>query len=72
MKMNKVKNIAVLLVAGLLSVACNKFLDKMPDNRTEIDNQDKIRALLASAYNSNTYLKFSEYMSDNVCYRNCQ
>ena len=66
MKMNKVKNIAVLLAAALLTMACNKFLDKMPDNRTEIDNQDKIRALLASAYNSNTYLKFSEYMSDNV------
>ena len=36
MKMNKVKNIAVLLAAALLTMACNGFLDKMPDNRTEI------------------------------------
>ncbi|MBR1706513.1 MAG: RagB/SusD family nutrient uptake outer membrane protein [Bacteroidales bacterium] len=66
MKMNK---ILYMIAAGtaLVSLAgCDKFLDKMPDNRAEINTPEKIRALLVSAYPSNTYLTFNEYMSDNV------
>ena len=55
---------AVIILAGL--TACDKFLDKMPDNRAELNSQEKIRALLTSAYSTGTYLFFSEYMSDNV------
>lgn len=66
MKMNKLNIIAVLLAVAGLSQSCNDFLDKMPDNRAEINTQEKIRALLVSAYPNNTYLMFSEYMSDNV------
>ena len=58
--------LTVAAAAALSLVSCNKFLDKMPDNRTEIDSQEKIQSLLTSAYSSNTYLTFCEYMSDNV------
>ncbi len=66
MKMNKLNIPAVLALAAVFAVSCDDFLDKMPDNRAEIDSQTKIRALLVSAYPDNTYLTFSEYMSDNV------
>ncbi len=34
----------------LLSMAsCEKFLDEMPDNRTEIDSPDKVKQILVSA-----------------------
>lgn len=65
--MKKLNIFAALIVfAGLAFSSCDGFLDKMPDNRAEIDSQEKIRALLVSAYPNNTYLMFSEYMSDNV------
>ncbi len=55
------------LIAGtaLLLSSCNKFLDEMPDNRTEIDTPDKITQILVSAY---PYLasNMQEMMSDNV------
>ncbi len=46
--------------------ACDDFLDKLPDNRAEIDSEDKIALLLVSAYPENDYLLLNEYMSDNV------
>ena len=55
---------AFLMLLGLVS--CDKFLDTMPDNRAEVNSAEKVRALLASGYPSNTYLLFNEYMSDNV------
>ena len=63
----RISSIIAMAAAAVLSlVSCNKFLDTMPDNRTEIDSQQKIQSLLTSAYSSNTYLTFCEYMSDNV------
>lgn len=46
--------------------ACDKFLDVMPDNRTEIDSADKMRALLVSAYPETDYMLLSEFVSDDV------
>jgi len=62
------KNIGYLfLAAALLTAAgCDTFLDKMPDNRTEIDTQEKIQALLTSAYPPTDYMLVTEFMSDNV------
>jgi hypothetical protein len=54
---------ASLMLLGLAS--CDKFLDVMPDNRTELDSADKIRRLLVTAYPSVDYLFFNELMSDN-------
>ena len=57
-------SLAVLsLVGGLTS--CDKFLDKLPDNRTELNSTEKIQKLLVSAYASRTYVRFFEYASDN-------
>lgn len=40
---------AVIGVTIALS-SCNDFLDKMPDSRTEVNNEKKITAILVSAY----------------------
>ncbi len=66
LKMNSLFK-TVLAVAAIASLtACDKFLDKMPDNRAEINSQEKVRALLTSAYSQSTSMLFLEYMSDNV------
>ena len=59
----------IYYILFLLALAgCDSFLDKMPDNRTEIDNQQKIRALLTSAYPATDYMLLTEFMSDNFRY----
>ena len=60
--MKKIQYILCLLALA----GCDKFLDKMPDNRTEIDSQEKIQALLVSAYPPTDYMLVTEFMSDNV------
>ena len=54
---------ASLMLLGLVS--CDKFLDTLPDNRTDLDNAGKIRSLLITAYPQADYLGFNELMSDN-------
>ena len=46
--------------------SCSGFLDKMPDNRTELDKGEKVSQLLVSAYPTATYMQMTELMSDNV------
>ena len=55
-----------LLTLALSLVSCDKLLDVMPDNRTELDTQEKIRSLLVSAYPETDYLLVTEFSSDNV------
>lgn len=50
----------------LMISSCDGFLDKMPDNRTELDNNEKVLQLLVSAYSTGTYVQITELMSDNV------
>ena len=45
---------------------CDKYLDTIPDNRTEIDTPEKISELLVGAYPAASYHAFCEIMSDNV------
>ncbi|WP_447641366.1 MULTISPECIES: RagB/SusD family nutrient uptake outer membrane protein [Chitinophagaceae] len=61
----------LILVVGVASItaSCNKFLDKNPDNRTELNSPDKVRALLATAYPQASYQKMAELMSDNAADR---
>ena len=60
-------NIVYLLATGLLALSsCDDYLDKVPDNRAEVNTEDKISKLLVSAYaghNSNLILEMS---SDNA------
>ena len=52
------------LALGLTS--CNKFLDKMPDNRAEVDSETKVQNILVEAYPQNDYIQVNELLSDNV------
>lgn len=69
MKMSQVmktKYCLMVLAALVGLVACDKFLDVDPDNRTEVNDIGEVNALLGSAYSENDYLVISELMSDNV------
>ncbi|MBR1547610.1 MAG: RagB/SusD family nutrient uptake outer membrane protein [Prevotella sp.] len=54
----------IALSLGLAS--CNDFLDKLPDNRTEANTEEKIEKLLVAAYPTHDHMAFTEYASDNV------
>lgn len=68
----KYKNIIKLPLWGvgglwlLLFCSCNGYLDTLPDNRTEIDTEEKVEYLLTSAYAGNDFQLIAEFMSDNV------
>ncbi len=48
-------------------VSCDDYLDVMPDNRAEIDSEDKIVSLITSAYmTQSSHVLMTEVMSDNV------
>lgn len=46
--------------------SCDDYLDEMPDNRTEIDSEDKVVSLITSAYPDIAYIMLAEIMSDNI------
>jgi len=65
MRYNILFKIAAVGALFLVS-SCNDYLDKMPDNRAELDSKEKIKKLLVSAYPSNDYIRLTELSSDNV------
>ncbi|MCF0188057.1 MAG: RagB/SusD family nutrient uptake outer membrane protein [Bacteroidaceae bacterium] len=54
----------MMLAAGLTS--CNDYLDKLPDDRAEVNTEQKVRDLLVSAYPETTPNLLLELTSDNV------
>lgn len=62
------KYITILAGAALMTAlgSCDDFLSTMPDNRAQLDTEDKIVSLLTSAYSANGYYLLTEFMSDNV------
>ena len=60
------KKIFVFSSAVLLLSSCNDFLDKMPDSRTELDTEEKVTALLVSAYPESHAIVMQEMASDNA------
>lgn len=58
-------NYIVFLFITMLFVSCDSFLDTLPDNRTQLDNQKKITQLLVSAYPKANYSVLAELSSDN-------
>ena len=58
--------IAVALTAATALTSCNDYLDELPDDRAELNTEDKITQLLVSAYPSVTNNLIHEMMSDNV------
>ena len=65
MKLNKNKYIVILGALCVLS-ACNDYLDKMPDNRAEIDTEGEVTKILVEAYPDHDYIVVNEMMSDNT------
>ena len=63
MKRNHIPLLALLLCC---LVGCNKFLDKNPDSRVELDSADKIQKFLVSAYPNRTTAVVTEFSSDNI------
>lgn len=55
------------ILLGTASLAgCKKYLDKEPDNRTQIVSADQLAQLLTTAYPKSNYILFCESMSDNA------
>lgn len=56
----------LIIFAGLM-FSCDDYLDKAPDNRAEIDSEEKVKKLLVSAYSGGGYPAFLfEMFSDNT------
>ncbi len=55
-----------LSVSALAFAGCDDFLDTMPDNRAELDNEAKIQSMLTSAYIDHDPIMVAELVSDNV------
>lgn len=58
--------ISLLITGACLFTACNDFLDKMPDNRAELNTEEKLTSLLVSAYPAASFITMTELMSDNT------
>ena len=57
---------AALMTAGSLTSCSDDFLDKIPDERVEINNVDQVIQLLSSGYSTTNYGWICEVSSDNV------
>jgi hypothetical protein len=67
---NSIKTISSIFILLLLFFpGCDSFLDTIPDNRTELDTQEKISQLLTSAYPDAHYALVVNAMADGVSYR---
>ena len=66
MKKNIFQSSAVLALAAIAFASCDDFLDKVPDNRAELDSEEKIKGLLVSAYPVTECIVLNELMSDNI------
>lgn len=50
----------------MIAASCDSFLNVQPDNRTEIDTEEKVTTLLTSAYPDICFIMVTEMISDNV------
>lgn len=64
--MNKKYIYLLTLMLLVWSTSCNDFLDEVPDNRVELDSQEKMNQLLLGSYPHYSPLTIAEYLSDNV------
>lgn len=55
---------ALMILTG--STGCKKYLEHLPDNRTELNSPEKVSQLLGTAYPQANYMDFCESLSDNV------
>jgi hypothetical protein len=68
--MNRLKHLLLICSVCCVAIAtltsCNEYLDKLPDNRTDLDSDTKIAGLLVSAYPDVYFAAVCEWMSDNT------
>lgn len=55
----------VLGASAATFTACDDYLDTMPDNRTTLDNEDKVQKMLTSAYPDHEFITATELLADN-------
>ena len=65
MKKNLIYIISTMVAAFGLS-SCNDFLDTLPDQRTQLDSEEKISKLLVTGYSDANYGLICEFSSDNM------
>jgi starch-binding outer membrane protein, SusD/RagB family len=58
--------ISIFALALISTSGCKKFLEKAPDQRTQLNTVEKVAELLTSAYPEANYIPFTETSSDNV------
>ena len=64
--MKNILKISLILASIFILIpSCDDYLDTLPDNRAELDTEDKIVKLLVSAYPNATSAMLCEYWSDN-------
>lgn len=56
----------IIISSAFLAGGCKKYLDKEPDNRTQVKTPEQIAQLLTTAYPQGNYILFCESMSDNA------
>jgi len=65
--MIQLRDIMIVLGAGALMCGCSEsFLDHLPDERTEIDTEDKVVQLMIGAYPDANYQWVAEINTDNL------
>ena len=65
MKKNKLYMASVAFAALSLVTSCDSFLDKLPDDRAEVNTEEKVTSLLVSAYPTASSNLILEWSSDN-------
>lgn len=61
-----IKTFATAAIAVLGLASCDDYLDKLPDDRAELNTDQKITQILVSAYPTCNNILISEMMSDNM------
>jgi len=56
----------IFAVTVLLSAGCKKYLEQVPDQRTQLNTVEKVAELLTTAYPQADYATFTEAASDNA------
>src|SRR5574344_238547 len=65
--MKKINTLLLSAIGIALSMSsCNSFLDRLPDDRAELNSESKITSLLVSAYSEISPASLMEYSRDNI------
>lgn len=65
-KTNIIYAAGLALFIGASLASCDDYLSELPDNRTQIDSEDKVVKLLTAAYPNACPIVMAECVSDNI------